>query len=105
MVLPCLFSTNIIFYFAIKILKENKIIILVPICAALGYAINYHTNISCLPYGLDTAITMLVFFSLGFLFFKNLEKAKAIYNNKFLIIGLTIITLAVGMLVGLKMEE
>lgn len=100
--LPCLFSTNIIFYFAIKILKENKIIILVPICAVFGYVINYHTNISCLPYGLDTAITMLVFFSLGFLFFKSLEKAKAIYNNKFLLIGLAIITLAVGMLVGLK---
>ncbi len=65
--LPCMFCVSLIYYGINKLTKKDtkKILLASLIMAIAGYILNYHTSIYGLPLGLDTAVTMTVFYSLG----------------------------------------
>lgn len=72
--LPCLFVTEIIFYFIIKITKNNKVKILfsIAICALVG-SIYFKCINKLLPWSVDAALTAIFFLGIGYLS-KNTKK-------------------------------
>lgn len=72
--LPCLFVTEIIFYFIIKITKNNKVKILfsIAICAVVGSIYFKYIN-KLLPWSVDAALTAILFLGIGYLS-KNTKK-------------------------------
>lgn len=87
--LPCMFCTSIIYYFVNRITSKKSAYILAAalIFAAAGYIINYHTALSTLPFGLETSVTMLVFYCLGQYYFKNTPE---LFNKPVFIIFIVI---------------
>ena len=68
--LPCLFCVTVIYYFINRLTqgKPGRIMMAMVLFAVGGYVINYHTGIRMLPLGLETAITMTVFYGAGNLY-------------------------------------
>lgn len=78
--LPCLFCTNILFYLLKKILKKNHYIIgVISIIASI--VIEKVGNIA-LPFSLENALIMLLFFELGYLLFNNRKKLRLMFSVK-----------------------
>lgn len=66
--LTCLFLVEIMFYIIIRIIKSNRIV-LIPILILFSLMGYYYTNVINfrLYWGLDTALTALVFYGVGYL--------------------------------------
>lgn len=66
--LPCLFITEIMFYFIIKVTKNKniKILLSIIICAIVGYIYFRYIN-KLLPWSIDAALTAVFFLGLGYL--------------------------------------
>jgi acyltransferase len=63
---PCLFVTEILFYFLVKIRSAKLLVIALLICSGLGYY--YTANFSFrFPWGADIALTAVVFYGVGYL--------------------------------------
>lgn len=92
--LPALFSTEILYYFLIKLLhkksKTIKIITLIPL-TIISYLANYKLNI-IFPWGINTALVIGIFYYIGYLFkeydiFTKEKLFKGIYIIPILILG------------------
>jgi len=76
----CLFASDIIFYFTIKIFKNKKYVILTSLlCSILGFFLSnfgiYEIgNIIRLPFSLDIALYNQIYLCLGWLCFKKLKE-------------------------------
>lgn len=85
--LPCLFVTEIIFYFIIKFTNNNKFKILVCIIfsAIVGYVYFRYIN-KLLPWSVDAALTATFFLGLGYLSKECKEKFDKIVSIRIAII-------------------
>lgn len=83
--LPTLFATRIIFFPLHKFLKTKFLILALFIISILGYLYSILFPFIKLPFGTETAISVVVFYGAGFIWISN-KKAKAfIFKNKMLI--------------------
>ncbi len=97
--LPTLFITRIMFYFLHKfVTKTSKLVLSLFLISIIGYVYSIYVNLK-LPFGTETAISALVFYGSGYLWFNN-EKAKTVIYNfrkilfpSLLIIGIIISTI------------
>lgn len=65
--LPCLFVTEIAFNFIFSKVKKTYCTFIIIIISILGYIYPYITNIR-LPFGIDIAMTAIVFYYMGVIF-------------------------------------
>lgn len=79
--LPCLFVTENIFYFIEKIKCNKKYYITMLVAAILG-GLDYYLSPIILPWGIDIAIVMLVFFSMGKIIFNHIKENEKVKTNK-----------------------
>lgn len=84
--LPCLFVTEIIFYFVEKSTNRNKYYITILLSIVIGM-LDYYILPFRMPWGFDIAICMLAFFALG----------KIIGNRKNISIKNTVLTVCIGL--------
>lgn len=82
--LPCLFMTNIILYFIIKIKKEWLRIITVITLFFVGYTLNSIDVI--LPFGIETALISLIFVYTGYMIKQHSQQNLKITQIIFLLI-------------------
>lgn len=96
--LPCLFITSISYLLFYKVFK-NKTQIIVPILfLIISILINNFISIPVLPFSINTAFTMIIFYSLGYSFKSNIKNIK--FNKKTLIC-ISIIFFIIGLVIGL----
>ncbi len=98
--LPCLFITEILFYFLqIKIKGKYKlqvILFVIILCSMLGFIYPKITLLR-LPYCIDTMLTAIVFYDIGYLFKNKMEKfLKKIKSKKVTIIFMILILFLVA---------
>lgn len=71
--LPCLFVTEMLFFMLRKRLKQNyKLIVLVIVFSLLGFVYNIYIPLR-MPWGIDMALTGIVFYSTGYFFRRKYE--------------------------------
>lgn len=92
--LPCLFLTKQIFWFISK-LPKNLIMIALLIFSIIGYISSFYFSNIRFPFGLESALTGIVFFGIGYLWNFIPEKINSIFNkyNIFLIAAFVFITI------------
>lgn len=91
---PTLFLTTITFFVLLKWAKKDDKILTLTILAitSIGYTMSIQKYKHALPWHLDTVTISLLFFLIGYLFFKHLDKIKVFLgNNKRQIIMILII--------------
>lgn len=83
--LPVLFASRLIFFFLEKF-KDKRIIILFLIFFSIfGFLLSAKFNFIKLPFGIETALSAVVFYGLGFLFMKKEELVNFFSKYKFFI--------------------
>ncbi|MBP3635031.1 MAG: acyltransferase family protein [Bacilli bacterium] len=87
--LPCLFTSQLLFYLIIKIKKHTRIILIV-ICGIVGYLFNFTKIV--LPYGIETSLIAVFYIYIGYIFdiSKLKNKKNIVYNSIFSIFSMTI---------------
>ena len=94
--LPCLFATKMVYYGLSKICREKPLpIFLCSLVLAAGSFVYTRLGGPGLPFNLSVSLKMLLFFSLGRIFFMWLPSVKESLKSGFLPIILGIIMLAV----------
>lgn len=94
--IACLFIVEILFYWIVKLCKNNKISVLAALIISGTVAMVYYKfGGVTLPWNIDTAFAAIPFFGLGYIFF-NTEKIKSFILKKDLKRVLLFIILAVG---------
>jgi acyltransferase len=90
--LPALFVTRILFALIYKYFEKNIILILVLIFFSIfGYLISiFGTNIK-LPFGIETAISAVIFYGFGFLWNRSEKIKLLIFKYKYLLFFLLLI--------------
>jgi len=85
--LPALFSIEIIYYFVIKLINKfpkAKVAILIPM-VSISYITNTFLNIN-LPWGINTALVIGIFFYIGYLLKEyNLFNKDKLFKSKYII--------------------
>jgi len=95
----CLFSTQLLLFLVLKFFKTKKqIIITLFICAIIGYLDSKYLNIR-LPWGIDVAITAVVFSGIGYILKENLERIKR-YHHPLLLIFILLLNFLVSFING-----
>lgn len=80
--LPCLFMTEVIFYFLRKNIHDDRVIyILIIASAILGYGISKYVNIR-LPFCLDSTLVAIPFYGVGYFLANNIELIQSKLNKK-----------------------
>lgn len=89
--LTCLFSCEIMFYFILKITKDNEktIIIFLLLSSIIGYMYFKYINF-LLPWAVDASLTAIVFLGLGYIAKKNSKFIDNLINVKYLILFLIV---------------
>lgn len=81
--LPCLFITKMIFTFVTRtVFDTRKQILLIISSAAIGILLSHYFQWLKLPFGIETALTALVFFAAGFAFKQKEQFIKHWNKNK-----------------------
>ncbi len=82
-----LFISEIIFYFLKKYSTNDfNLGICVSISGLIGYVISVSGYNDPIPFHLNTVFTAIVFYYLGYLFMKYINKFKVIFNNKMIML-------------------
>jgi Fucose 4-O-acetylase and related acetyltransferases len=97
--LICLFTTQLLLFLILKFFKTNKkIIIILCICAIMSYLDSRYLKIR-FPWGVDIAITAVVFSGIGYILKAHLETIKRIYHP-LLLISIFLVNIIVAFLNG-----
>lgn len=97
--IACLFVVEILFYWIVRLCKNNMIaIIIISILCGVVAMIYYHFGGNTLVWNIDTAFAAIPFFGLGYLFFR-LEKIREFILSKKLINILLFGSFAIGNIV------
>ncbi|MBA3724329.1 MAG: acyltransferase family protein [Candidatus Levybacteria bacterium] len=94
--LPCLFITKIGFALITKFFSSTKIIIgIIMLFSIAGYVLSSYYSSSKLPFGIETALSAIVFFGVGFLVKRNTHLFPLMMKNGLLlfITGLVLIVI------------
>lgn len=94
--LPCMFVTEMLFYYIIK-LKKQKIIFVIAFI--IGYILNVNNII--LPFCLETSLITIIFMYIGYLYSQKMEKTR---RNKIISIILCIISI-VGIMLCMHFKQ
>lgn len=90
--LPALFVTKILFGFLNNLFKNLKLLFLILLLISIfGYLVSIFLPFLKLPLGAETAITGVVFYGLGFLWFGSEKAKKIVTKNKYILFPLLLI--------------
>lgn len=93
--LPCLFVVENIYYFIEKNKNKNKYIFTIIVGAIIG-GLDYYFLPIRLPWGIDIAIVMLVFFSIGRILINKFKDENKEDYNKINIVCFSLICIIIG---------
>jgi acyltransferase len=94
--LPCLFLTRFLFYLLLRFSnKTYAVVILMIVLSILGYGYSLFFASYKLVFGLETALTAIVFFGTGYLWKSESMKVKKILKNKLLLVILISLSLCI----------
>lgn len=75
--IPCLFSTELLYYFIAKIKNNTKIFITIILIYIIGFLLRKYTYIA--PFGIGAAMIGIIFYGIGHI---TKNKIKTSYNSK-----------------------
>jgi acyltransferase len=92
--LPCLFAVRQIFWFLVK-LKREYLLVALAIFSIIGYVISSNFSYIRLPFGIESALTGIVFFGAGYLWNYLPEKWNKIFNKYNIILAVIFIVFTI----------
>lgn len=97
--IPCLFLVDILFYLICKYSKGKvDILYLVCLCGIVSYANGISGYQVFGPWHIETALTGIVFYYLGYVFISNQDKFEKLYKNNKIMFIVGLILAIVGIL-------
>lgn len=99
--LPCLFATKLLYYVLCKFFRSKTpyIILCSTILCIVGF-IYSACSLPALPFTLAVALKMLLFFTMGRVFFQHVQSCKSKLQNRLFVTGLGVLLLAVSCIIG-----